>query len=296
MYENIKYISSHGIAHRIDNTIKLTQNSVNYNFNYNERIVYIRIVDIIQFFENYIDNFYQPIIVVTGDMDTLVPIDIPNIESYINHPKLIVWYAQNLIIKEQEKLKHIPIGLDYHTLSINRGNNHEWGQYQLPIEQENMIEKIRSTFIDIKDTRVKAVTNFHLAMDNPPRRKMLREPIYNMLKNNKNIIWLPKQTREEFWKSLNKCMFVICPFGNGFDTHRTWEVLIMNRIPIIPKCDMNKIFEGLPVIEIDNNRWDIITEEWLLLKKEEIIKKWSEYKFERLTLEWWLNKIRSNLI
>ena len=32
-------------------------------------------------------------------------------------------------------------------------------------------------------------------------------------------------------------MFVICPEGNGIDTHRMWEALYLRTIPIIKKYD-----------------------------------------------------------
>jgi hypothetical protein len=133
-------------------------------------------------------------------------------------------------------------------------------------------------------------------MDGPPRRIQYRVPIYNTLKDKKCILWLPKQTREEFWVTLNNYAFVVCPFGNGLDTHRTWEVLALGRIPIIEKSPLNKVYEGLPVVEIED--WSKINEEWLKQTHSDICFKLhkKEYKMERVLLFYWKNLINSHRV
>ena len=54
-------------------------------------------------------------------------------------------------------------------------------------------------------------------------------------------------------------MFVICPDGNGIDTHRFWEALYLKTIPIIKK---NKISGFLK----EKNLPVIILEDWADLK------------------------------
>jgi hypothetical protein len=45
----------------------------------------------------------------------------------------------------------------------------------------------------------------------------------------------------------------VCPRGNApADTHRFWEVLYMNRVPIIKLNQGNKYFTELPVIILDD--------------------------------------------
>jgi hypothetical protein len=133
-----------------------------------------------------------------------------------------------------------------------------------------------------------AITNFHLAMGGPPRRSEIRVPVYNTLKDKKCMVWLPKQTREEFWQTLNEYAFVVCPPGNGIDTHRTWEVLCLGRIPIVQKSPLNKVYDGLPIAEVED--WNCITEEWLENKFNEIIQ--GKFKYERLFLSYWVQKIK----
>ena len=39
--------------------------------------------------------------------------------------------------------------------------------------------------------------------------------------------------RKEFLKDIRNHEFVLCPRGNGVDTHRLWETLYMGSIPIV---------------------------------------------------------------
>ena len=32
---------------------------------------------------------------------------------------------------------------------------------------------------------------------------------------------------------MKKCEYVICPIGNGIDTHRFWETIYLGRIPVV---------------------------------------------------------------
>ena len=254
--------------------------------------IYLHFDMVEQFINIFLDKMEQPFIIVSGNSDHTTPTDFPSHNKLLDHPKLLAWFSQNNV-EEHPKLHHLPIGLDYHTLSFNRGL-HEWCNTRTPIPpkiQELSLTAIRKMLKPLKDTDYKfAVTNFHLAMGGPIRRTEYRVPIYNTLKDKSCIVWLPKQTREEFWQTLHNYAFVVCPFGNGLDTHRTWEVLCMGRIPIVEKSPLNKVYEGLPIVEIED--WNDITEKWLENKFNEITQ--GKFKYERLFLNYWVNKIRLN--
>jgi hypothetical protein len=258
--------------------------------------IYLHFDMVEQFINKFIPLIINPFILVSGNSDHSTPTDFPSAEKLLNSDKLIMWFSQNVVVGEHPKLKHIPIGIDYHTLSVGRGS-HEWTNLQRPItpvSQELSIRNIKKTLKPINHcNREVAVTNFHLAMDGPPRRIQYRVPIYNKLKDKNCMVWLPKQTREEFWETLNDYAFVVCPFGNGLDTHRTWEVLALGRIPIIEKSPLNKVYEGLPVIEVED--WNKIDKLWLKQKHVEICFNLHsrEYNLERIMLFYWKSVINS---
>jgi hypothetical protein len=255
--------------------------------------IYLHFDMVEQFINNLMDKMENPFVIVSGNSDHTTPDDFPSSSRLLENTKCLAWWSQNTI-ENHPKLHHLPIGLDYHTLSFNRGL-HPWCNTRTPIPpkiQELSLSTIRKGLKPLEQTNYKvAVTNFHLAMDGPIRRTRYRVPIHNTLKDKSCVVWLPTQTREEFWQTLNEYAFVICPFGNGLDTHRTWEVLCLGRIPIVQKSPLNKVYEDLPLVEVED--WNCITEEWLESKFNEIIQ--GKFKYEKLFLSYWVKKIKELL-
>jgi len=54
---------------------------------------------------------------------------------------------------------------------------------------------------------------------------------------------------------LMKYMFVVCPEGNGIDTHRLWEALYLRTIPIMKKNEISPFLQraNLPIVVL--NKW-----------------------------------------
>jgi len=57
-------------------------------------------------------------------------------------------------------------------------------------------------------------------------------------------------------KELSKYTYAICPEGNGLDTHRFWEALFLQTIPIVVRNPLVEQIQssGIPCILIDS--WD----------------------------------------
>lgn len=68
------------------------------------------------------------------------------------------------------------------------------------------------------------------------------------------------QNFDEYLESLSSSIFSICPRGNGIDTHRLWESLYVNTIPIVEKCVNTDNFYA-PIIRVEKFR--DVTEESL---------------------------------
>lgn len=83
--------------------------------------------------------------------------------------------------------------------------------------------------------------------------------------------------------------FVICPEGNGVDTHRLWETLYMGGVPIVKRnIFLTEILEGLPVVVLNDwselNDVDYMHSEW-----EKINAK--IWEFSKISLSYWRNLI-----
>lgn len=67
--------------------------------------------------------------------------------------------------------------------------------------------------------------------------------------------------RRKFLEEIKYSKFVLCPRGNGIDTHRLWETLYMGSIPIVKYENAHHLFTDLPILFI--KEWNEITEEFL---------------------------------
>lgn len=240
----------------------------------------------------------NPYVIVCGSTDLEFPREFHDIVLEIElSDKILNFWCQNCTI-ETNKIKCLPIGLDYHCMSFNT----QWlsyGQKNLkPIKQEQIIKEIKSNFKPLEESKKEAITNFHLATDLPNRAKV-RVPAYQRLKNNTNIKWLQKMDRYDYYKECENYQFMISPSGNGLDTHRTWEALILDRIPIVNDTGL-LVYNDLPIIQLqignDGDGWEIITKEYLESKSKDIIenKKQGKYNIDKLKLSYWMKLINQH--
>ena len=65
----------------------------------------------------------------------------------------------------------------------------------------------------------------------------------------------------DWYQDIMRHRMVLCPRGNGLDTHRTWEALYLGRVPVVKASEMDATFERLPVIVL--NDWADLSEERL---------------------------------
>lgn len=105
---------------------------------------------------------------------------------------------------------------------------------------------------------------------------------------NKNFVSMGKFIRtheghRKFIEEIYNHKFVLCPWGNGFDTHRLWMTLYLGSIPIVRNHAVYEQFKHLPILFIDN--WDQLNEDFLNQKFEEIHSK--TYDFNVLCMDYW---------
>jgi hypothetical protein len=84
------------------------------------------------------------------------------------------------------------------------------------------------------DSRIEALNNFSNTKDTYARSKRIAPQTFHNL--------------------ARRSLFVVCPRGNGLDTHRVWEALYLGSIPIIKKSEYFAALKGWPVWTVDT--WD----------------------------------------
>ena len=110
--------------------------------------------------------------------------------------------------------------------------------------------------------------------------------VFNLLKD-KKFVTNQSTNFDLYIDNIYNHKFVVCPEGNGIDTHRTWETLYLNTIPIEKRNINNSFYTDLPICFVDS--WEEITEEFL--NKEYLRIKNTEWNINKLKMEFWKNKI-----
>jgi hypothetical protein len=94
--------------------------------------------------------------------------------------------------------------------------------------------------------------------------------------------------RRQFLRDLRNHTFVLCPRGNGVDTHRLWETLYMGSIPIVRRHVAMEDFYDMPICFIDD--WNEVTPEFL--EAERIRIQTGRFNTEKLKASYWIKKIK----
>lgn len=182
-------------------------------------------------------------------------------------PKCISkWYSTNVNYKHKD-LVPIPIGL---------ANNY----CKITLKYENLI----------KQGSPKKLLYINHRNSTSPR---FRSWIYDKFcTNHWCTVDLPNLSLIEYKKQLDNHKFIICPRGNGIDTHRLWESLYHGIIPIVEKQLHYECLKNLPVLLV--NSFEEVTENFLIEKENELVNK--KFNLDKLKVSWWINGIKNNHI
>lgn len=188
------------------------------------------------------------------------------------------WFAMNTAIVN-ERIITVPIGLDMK----------RWAS--VPKYEIIMQEKKKN----IKPNKLL----FACFSINSNKKK--RMDCINSLKNKKyltdkvsySINKEERYTVEGFRKFVDDILehkFILCPEGKGIDTHRFWEVLYLERFPVVLHNPVTDSFSDMPVLIL--NRWtDFEIEYSNFLKRVEN----KEFNYNKLNPDYW-RKLTQKLI
>jgi hypothetical protein len=59
--------------------------------------------------------------------------------------------------------------------------------------------------------------------------------------------------RVNFYRTLKRTKFAICPQGTGIDTHRVYESLLCGATPVVLRNPLSNLYKDLPVCIV--NQW-----------------------------------------
>lgn len=176
-------------------------------------------------------------------------------------PLLQCIYTQNMNVVHK-KVFPLPIGLA----------NSQWEHGNSKIHQEVYeiyVEKTKKIYF-----------NFNKNTNKEKRNKCYNDIIKKGIKWNRNLPY------KKYLIELKKHKYAICPEGNGIDTHRFWECLYMNTIPICLKNKLTEYYKKyFPIILLND---------WQELNVNKISYFTIDHKY--LDIEWIVEQIKLKII
>ena len=202
-----------------------------------------------------------PYILVTHNSDDAAP---GIYTELLDDPHLIAWFGQNYDGYKHPKMHPIPIGL------ANAHWAHGNSQLLKTVQQAAVSKKY--------------VAYMNFALGTFPSE---REPVYHLFIRAPFCYRASPKSFGPYLYELAAADFSISPRGNGADTHRLWESLYLNTIPIVHTSSLDSLYGELPVLVVDD--WTIVTERFLAHKKELFAEQ--NFNREKLYMDYWIQLI-----
>tara|TARA_B100001996_G_scaffold140942_2_gene107176 strand:- start:7881 stop:8909 length:1029 start_codon:yes stop_codon:yes gene_type:complete len=176
------------------------------------------------------------------------------------------WFSVN-VGYNNKSLIPIPIGLAS-DFSLKNLNSTDFSDFN----KNNFYKDEIKMYINFKTN-----TNFH-------ERKLL----YKQFENKSWVdIDPPDLNKNIYLNKLKISSFVLCPWGNGIDTHRFWETLYSGSIPVTKKHKTYEAAKDLPVLFVDDYNeigFDLLSD---FMKNLDLKK----YNFKKLTKNYWNEEV-----
>lgn len=271
--------------------LTITRKHINKEgFNYNKQNPLVCLTGypkiIKMFFDDLIHKFKHPVTLIIIESDVVI---LQN--SWLDNKLVKCCYTWNKSTNH-EKLHCLPIGLNYsrHFDSITEWLNNKQTSPPSKLLSVNYSPHTNSVRGELVEKAKNNWSEFCDILDFIPFKKSFWKKSNIEGKIKVDI------SNPECYEQMSRYKFILSPPGAGEDTHRTWEALYVGCIPIVKSSLLNSLYEDLPVIII--NDWGEITKEFLEeeFKKIQEKKQRKEYKFEKLGISYWLNKISPPVI
>lgn len=219
-------------------------------------------------------------------------------------------FSQNSTINNHllAKIRPLPLGIDLHTWA-DKGDMFSAAFQAKVCQQRRQLKELTSStsmsHYDAKDLSV--VWAFSCVFKNPNDiRKRVRGELCRLLtgSNFSNLV-VPsvgkgEAGRIQFWRKLQRHTFAFAPPGAGLDTHRFWEILLLQSVPIVISSPLDVLYSQFPVLIVSS--WQqAFNRTFLAEAKNRIKRQWglgldgrgalSASTFDRLTIDYWMSRV-----
>jgi hypothetical protein len=187
-----------------------------------------------------------------------------DVAPFLDDPKLFALFAQNCAIKHP-KLIPIPIGLRSECL------------FKLLATQQQAL--IRNLMRHMPHPKKHVLyVNFCIGTN-----AHVRQAVYDDIKDYPFCTIEKRKPMAEYLEDVAMAEFVISPHGSGLDCYRTWEALCLGSYPIVKTSSLDSLYEGLPVLIINN--WQELSVHMLEEARAAFEKQ--SFAWERLDFAYW---------
>lgn len=218
------------------------------------------------------------------------------------------WFTTNCSVRDINgvapattltKISPIPYGVDYWTLGMRQ----TWANTPMAAActQDRELSRLRESMVHFSKrcssgggghgSSHKVYINFQFNLNgNGCFERLLA---FNSIPKDVRNIERRRVNRYETWGAYTQNIFVASPRGNGIDTIRTWEALMLGCIVIVRRLPdapvIEELYADLPVVIVD--RWSDVTIDFLT----HILSEYSRrtFNYEKLTMQYWINKIEA---
>jgi hypothetical protein len=235
----------------------------------NKLIYYMPTNEVDSFFKNF--NLQNNFILISHNGDGAVAQEKIRYDgaSLNKAPKTLVkWFAQNVHVNDP-RMQSLPIGLE----------NSKW------FPEIKKLEKIKSIVHTPKQSLNFVYANFNIETNIKERSQAYN--VCQTLSYTTTVFGKNGFGFDEYLYNIYNHDFVVCPPGNGEDTHRLWEALYIGSIPIVKKTINTLYYSDLPICYVDS--WEQIADKNFLIEQKRILK--SKTNLEMLNFDYWKNKI-----
>lgn len=230
-------------------------------------IIFLKSELIDTFFNYFHPKIKEPYILITHNSDFIIE------EKHLSYKDdlIIHWFAQNLNFPNNDGVSVLPIGLE-NKRYLNNGVLRDFKNYQNQKKNSHILCSFNE--------------NTH-----PERGEVL-----SVIENNIYVDIANFKSHKEYIKNMSQYKFNLCPRGNGHDTHRFWESLMVGTFPIVERNSFTTNMEnmGIPAIYLDS--WNQLNSYDINNLNDIFIKLTKKDKDKYLSFEFWKENINSKVL
>lgn len=257
-----------------------------------------------------------------------------SMSDFLADPRLVKWFAQNYDLTSAQdvsknvisKVVPIPIGVDFHSRAekpVYKVTPSMKQQHESVCKQRRELEYVRRMTDPLvlpfhsRPLRIlaefscdpEAMTDNTVLAGRVSLCKLLQQQQRHRQSSSLIEYVAParrhrhlqrEDVQRAFWRRLKSISFCFAPAGHGLDTHRVWELLVLNTVPVVLSSSLDPLYLQFPVVIV--GEWgDVLRAGWAEAARGELQRRWGAEPFlnasvtARLSMDYWVSLIRSSI-